>query len=139
MSTGTTYDGRGLAPFLGRTVPVELVSALQEVEVTGSCVVMTCAMERHEPALQDYYGTVCETVFQAPVPGRPATVRADFWTPGTLRLRYSPGGGSPTRRSLHSAVRMRSVPWWSVARHPTSGSASSSTRTASSSGRRPWS
>ncbi len=87
-----TYE---LAPFLGSPHPVELVARLDRLEVDGSSVVMTCGTDRHDPELQDYYGTVAETVFRAPRPGRPATVRADFWSPDVVRLRYAPGDTVP--------------------------------------------
>ncbi len=88
-------DTHVLVPFLGRPTPVELVARLDRLEVQGSSVVMTCGTERHEPELQDYYGTVCETVFKWPEVGRPATVRADFWAPNVVRLRYAPGASVP--------------------------------------------
>jgi len=85
-----------LAPFLGAPVPVEFVARLQRILVQDASVIMTCGTDRHEPELQDYYGTVCETVFTAPTPGKPATVRVDFWTPAVLRLRYAAGDVVPS-------------------------------------------
>ncbi len=84
-----------LATFLDSPVPVEFVSRLEHLRVEGASVVMACSTERHEPELQDYYGTVCETVFAAPTPGVPATVRVDFWTAAVLRLRYAAGEEVP--------------------------------------------
>ncbi len=83
-----TYE---LAPFLGEPVPVELVARLLAVEVDGASVVLRCGTDRHEPLLQDYYGTVVETVFTPPTPGAEATVRLDFWTPEVVRVRYAVG------------------------------------------------
>lgn len=87
-----TYE---LAPFLGEPLPVELVARLEEVRVDGASVVLRCGTDRHSPELQDYYGTVAETVHGAPGPGEDATVRLDFWTPEVVRVRYAPGPEVP--------------------------------------------
>lgn len=84
-----------LQPFLGTPVPVDLVATLREARVEGASVVMRCDTHRYEPLLQDYYGTVAETVFSAPVPGDQATVVVDFWSPTVLRCRFAPGGTVP--------------------------------------------
>jgi alpha-D-xyloside xylohydrolase len=84
-----TYE---LAPFLGAPQPVELVARLLDVQVEGAAVLLRCGTDRHEPELQDYYGTVAETVHAAPTPGREVLVRLDFWTPHVVRVRYLPDG-----------------------------------------------
>jgi alpha-D-xyloside xylohydrolase len=71
------------------------VSELVSAELEGSSLLLTCRTDRHEPLLQDYYGTVAETVFAEPTRGRDATVRVDFWTPHVLRVRYAPGDRVP--------------------------------------------
>ena len=87
-----TYE---LPPFLDEPSPVELVATLEAVRLDGTRLVMTCGTDRHEPLLQDYYGTVAETVMTAPVRGQDATVVVDFWTPHVVRVRYAPGDGVP--------------------------------------------
>jgi alpha-D-xyloside xylohydrolase len=84
-----------VAPFLGVPTPVEFVARLDDVRVDGAAVVMTCGTDRHEPALQNYYGTECETVLAMPTSGEPATVRVDFWAPDVLRFRYASGHAVP--------------------------------------------
>jgi len=81
-----------LPTFLGETVPVEFAARLREVRLEESALVMRCDTH-HEPVLHDYYGTVCETTFQPPQPGRPLTVRLDALTDEIVRLRYAPGEG----------------------------------------------
>lgn len=86
---------RDPAPFLGSPRPVDLVARLEAMRVDGSGVVLECSTDRYEPELQDYYGTVCETVLSQPGVGRPATIRADFWSPSVIRFRYAPSGMPP--------------------------------------------
>ncbi|MGY1670853.1 glycoside hydrolase family 31 protein [Geodermatophilus sp. SYSU D00710] len=81
-----------LPPFLGVPQPVELVARLLEARPHAAGLTLRCGTDRHEPELQDYYGTVAEAVFAAPVPGRDVTVRIDFWTPHVVRVRYLPDG-----------------------------------------------
>jgi len=92
MSTPRTYE---LEPFLGAPQPVELVSRVLEHRVEGSSLVLRCATERHAPLLQDYYGTVVETVFTEPAPGREVTLCIDACTADVLRLRCAPGPEVP--------------------------------------------
>jgi len=87
--------GNELAPFLDRPEPVELVARLLDARLEGTRLVLRCGTDRHEPLLADYYGTVAETVFEAPVPGRDATVVVDFWADDVLRVRYAPGDAVP--------------------------------------------
>lgn len=79
-----------LAPFLGESVPVDLVARLAELRVDGASLVMRCGTHHYRPLPQNYYGTTVETHFAEPEPGPDAYVRIDFWTPAVLRLRYSP-------------------------------------------------
>ena len=84
-----------IQPFLGRTVPVELVAELLAVTRDGSSVRMHCATKHYDPQHYDYYGTDCETVLKEPGPGEEATVQLDFWSEEIVRLRYAPGGRVP--------------------------------------------
>ncbi len=84
-----TYE---LTPFLGAPQPVELAARVLEVAADGRGLTLRCGTDRHEPELQDYYGTVAETVFTPPSPGRDVTVRIDVWTPHVVRVRYLPDG-----------------------------------------------
>lgn len=88
----TTHE---LAPFLSAPVPVELLAELTGWERDDRGVTLRVRTDRYAPLLQDYYGTVCETVFTEPTPGRPATVRVDVQTPEILRLRSAPGDAVP--------------------------------------------
>jgi len=92
MQAAKTHE---LEPFLGTTQPVELVARVLEHRVEGASVVLRCATHRHEPLLQDYYGTRVETVFAEPTAGREATVRIDALGAHVLRLRCAPGGDVP--------------------------------------------
>jgi alpha-D-xyloside xylohydrolase len=95
-AVGPAPHGAELAPFLGGAPrPVELVSRLLSVDVSGATVTMRCATDRHEPLLADYYGTVAETVFGRPTGGRDATVVVDFWHDDVARVRYAPGAEVP--------------------------------------------
>ena len=87
-----TYE---LPTFLGQTLPVELVARLESYAVEGSSVVLTCGTDRYEPTLQDYYGTVAETVHAPPTAGEPATVRLDLVSDAIVRVRYRSGDGVP--------------------------------------------
>lgn len=84
-----------LEPFLDQPTPVELVARLTGLRVEGSSVVMRCGTDRYEPLLQDYYGTVAETVFAPPSTGGEVTVRVDFWSPAIARFRAAPGEDVP--------------------------------------------
>jgi len=84
-----------LPTFLGETVPVELVAALLEAGLDGNSLLMRCALQRYEPTLHNYYGTLVETTFAPPRPGGEATVRLDFCTASILRLRFSPAAELP--------------------------------------------
>jgi len=92
MTPPETFE---LEPFLGVPTPVELVARVLEHRVDGSSLVLRCGTDRHEPLLQDYYGTRVETVFAEPRPGREATVRIDAVTGDVLRLRCAPGAEVP--------------------------------------------
>jgi alpha-D-xyloside xylohydrolase len=84
-----TYE---LTPFLGSPQPVELAARLLAVQADARGLTLRVGTDRYEPELQDYYGTVAETVFPAPVPGRDVTVRIDVWTPHVVRVRFLPDG-----------------------------------------------
>jgi len=89
------------APFLGESVPVELVAELLDARLDGASVTLRCATLRFEPEVADYYGTPCETIVQPPTPGEPATVQLDFCTDAIVRVRYAPG---PTVPDVASAM-----------------------------------
>ena len=84
-----------LRPFLGEVAQVDLVARLASLRVEDAAVVMRCGTDRYTPLLQDYYGTVSETVFTAPDPGDDATVQVDFWSSSLLRVRFAPGDVVP--------------------------------------------
>lgn len=84
----TTYE---LPTFLGDTVPVELLAALDAVEVENGAVTLRCRTQRYYLRRQNYYGTLVETPTGDPVDGPPATLRLDFVTPEIVRLRSAPG------------------------------------------------
>ncbi len=87
-----TYE---LPPFLGAPVPVELLAELTGWERDARGLTLRVRTDRYEPLLQDYYGTVCETVFTEPAAGRPVTVRIDAQTAEILRIRTAPGDAVP--------------------------------------------
>lgn len=84
-----------LPTFLGAQVPVELLAELVDWQHDGRTVMLRCRTDRYEPLLQDYYGTVCETVYAAPVPGRRVIMRLDVATPEIVRIRTAPGEAVP--------------------------------------------
>lgn len=81
--------------FLGETLPVTLVSKLENWEEKQSSLILTCSTQHHKPELYNYYGTICETVWEAPTPGPVVTVQIDFCTEAILRLRSIPGSVVP--------------------------------------------
>ena len=87
-----TYE---LATFLGETGPVELVSELESMTVDENRITLHCATTRFEPQVHNYYGTNVETCFKPGTPGQAVTVRLDFCTADTIRLRYFPGPEVP--------------------------------------------
>lgn len=81
--------------FLGETVPVDLVTQLQSVSLSGNTALLQCASGRYEPHLHNSYGTLVELVFEPAKPGKPVTVRLDFCTEDIIRVRYYPGSEVP--------------------------------------------
>ncbi len=77
--------------FLEKSLPVELVTALQDVIVAGPTVQLHCASNHYEPEIYNYYGTRCETTQRLPTCGRPALVQLDFCSDAIVRIRYAPG------------------------------------------------
>ena len=80
------YD---LPTFLGDTVPVDFITALESHTLTGPSLTLVCRTDHHTPELHNYYGTVCETTFKPPTRGRDVTVQLDFLTDATFRLRFA--------------------------------------------------
>ena len=85
--------------FLGETLPVTFVSRLEEAVVNGRSLTLHCATNYYKPELHNYYGTVCETVWEPPTPGTPATIQIDFYTDALLRVRYFPGPSVPENKT----------------------------------------
>jgi alpha-D-xyloside xylohydrolase len=81
--------------FLPQTVPVDFVAELADYSVDGQSITLQCATKRYRPELQNYYGTICETVLDEPEEGQPVTVQLDFCTPEIFRIRYFPGPSVP--------------------------------------------
>ncbi len=77
--------------FLDTSLPVTLVSGLEEFEVNGSTLTLSCATKQYRPELYSYYGTTCETMWDPPTAGPLATIQLDFCTPAIMRMRYFPG------------------------------------------------
>jgi len=88
-----------LPSFLGDSLPVELVAELRDVALDGSGVVLTCGTQRFRLLPREMYGTIVETPFEPPTPGKLATVRLDFLTPEIVRVRYAPGPGVPANET----------------------------------------
>ena len=84
-----------LPTFLNETLPVELVSKLESVIQNDRSILLRCATTRYHPQIHNYYGTNVETNFQPGTAGKPVTIRLDFCTPETIRLRYFPGPDVP--------------------------------------------
>jgi alpha-D-xyloside xylohydrolase len=85
--------------FLGETLPVTFVSRLEKWTLEGHSFTVHCSTNYYQPELHSYYGTVCETVWDPPLPGTPVTVQIDFCTDAILRLRYFPGPTVPENKT----------------------------------------
>jgi len=81
--------------FLGETMPVEFVARLGEWSWDGRSLHLHCHTNHYRPVEYDYYGTVCETVWEPPQQGESVTVRIDVVTASILRIRYAPGETVP--------------------------------------------
>ena len=88
-----------ISTFLGETCPVTFVARLEKLVVHGRSLTLHCAANHYKPELHDYYGTVCETVWDPPTPGVPVTVQIDFCTAEILRLRSYPGDSVPENKT----------------------------------------
>ena len=88
-----------ISTFLGETLPVTFVSRLETMAVHGRSLTLHCATNHYRPELHDYYGTVCETVWDPPIPGTPVTIQIDFCTDAILRLRYFPDATIPENKT----------------------------------------
>jgi alpha-D-xyloside xylohydrolase len=92
-----TYD---LPTFLNEpSAPVELVSELESYALEDSSVILRCKTLRYTPVMQNYYGTLVETILQPPTPGTPAVIRLDFCSDSIVRLRYAVGDTVPDNPS----------------------------------------
>lgn len=90
------YD---IPTFLGETMPVTFVSRLEEMTVNDRSLTLRCATNDYSPELYDYYGTICETVWDSPTSGTPVTIQIDFCTAEIIRLRYFPGPAVPDHQT----------------------------------------
>lgn len=91
-----TYE---LPTFLSESLPVELISELEEVHQQGNSVRLTCRTLRYEPQIHDFYGTKCEVVFDPAKAGARFAVQLDFCTPEIMRVRYLRGNDVPTHET----------------------------------------
>jgi alpha-D-xyloside xylohydrolase len=104
----TTYE---LPTFLGESsAPVELVSELDRYEMDGASVVLRCKTLVYKPVLQDYYGTTCETILEAPKPGGIASILLDFCSDDIVRIRYTRGAQSLPPRADKRPRRTSTLP-----------------------------
>jgi alpha-D-xyloside xylohydrolase len=88
-----TYE---IPRFLGDPpIPVELIAEVIDYAVDGRGVTFRCASKRYLPQLHNYYGSLTETVWDAPTPGQPVTVRMDVCTPEIVRIRIVRGDDVP--------------------------------------------
>jgi alpha-D-xyloside xylohydrolase len=78
--------------FLGDPpVPVSLIAEAAHYRVLDDAVVFTCRARLFTPVLHNYYGSITETVWDAPVDAPDVSVRIDICTPEIVRLRIQPG------------------------------------------------
>ena len=85
-----------IEPFLGETVPVELVNNMLDFHFTGRTATITCELQRVRPLLYGSYGTLYENVYLPLEDAGTATIRLDFCTPEILRVRFAPGDDVPS-------------------------------------------
>jgi alpha-D-xyloside xylohydrolase len=88
----TTFE---IEPFLGETVPVELVNNVLDCQSAGRSVTLTCELRKVRPLLYNSYGTRYENVFLPLEDAGIATIRLDFCTPEIIRVRFAPGEEVP--------------------------------------------
>ena len=84
-----------LPTFLDRTAPVHLITHLDSFEVSDATIQLRCGTKRYQPSLENYYGTICETVINPPLSTGVISVRLDFLTDEILRIRSTPGDVVP--------------------------------------------
>ncbi|MCS6837200.1 MAG: DUF4968 domain-containing protein [Anaerolineae bacterium] len=88
-----TYE---IPRFLGDPpIPVELVAQVADYTTSPRGLTFCCATNRYLPQLHNYYGSLTETVWDAPTSGQPVTVQMDVCTPEILRLRIVRGTDVP--------------------------------------------
>jgi alpha-D-xyloside xylohydrolase len=85
--------------FLEETMPVEMLARLESWQQDGRSLHLTVGTHYYKPVLYDYYGTTCETVWQAPGPGTAVSVQLDFLTAGIIRIRSFPGAQVPVNET----------------------------------------
>jgi len=88
-----------LPTFLSETLPVELISELEEAHQQGNSVLLLCRAWRYEPQIHDFYGTKSEVVFEPAKPGARFAVRLDFCAPEIMRVRCSRGEDVPAHET----------------------------------------
>ena len=94
-----------ISTFLDETLPVTFVARVERWERAGNSLTLRCATQQYRPELHNYYGTVCETVWEAPEAGTPVTVQIDFCAEAILRLRSYPGPAVPENETPMVAGR----------------------------------
>ncbi len=89
--TKATYE---IPRFLGDPpLPVDLVTEVESYTTLSSegAVSFRCRAKRYQPALYNYYGSITETVWDAPTDAPAVTIRLDICTPQIVRIRVQPG------------------------------------------------
>lgn len=81
--------------FLGRSLPVHLVSELRQIVASEFVARLSCATQYYTPEVADYYGTPCETILSPIVEGKPVVVEIEAWSDAVLRLRIAPQDALP--------------------------------------------
>jgi len=86
---------RDLPTFLGETKPVDLITHLESYQLDDQGISLRCGCQHHQLTRQEYYGTVCEVMFDPPTPVDPVRVRIDFCTAEIFRIRYGMDESNP--------------------------------------------
>ena len=80
-------------------MPVLLVTKLLDYHLGNRSLRLDCAVSRYKPELSQYYGTVCETVFEPAHMAGQVTIQIDFCTATILRIRCYQGTNVPDHQT----------------------------------------
>jgi alpha-D-xyloside xylohydrolase len=84
----TTYETE---QFLGESAVLDLVTALNDWELAGNTLKLSCQLTRYQPGLFESYGTKYENLYLPVRDAGNGAIQIDFCTPEVFRFRFAPG------------------------------------------------